>query len=134
MLPPLLRAASAAYVLWLLWVPSVLRAQEAAPRPAITTADIDALLESDWFGVYFQGKKIGYLHTTRIKAGQGDDAVYRETLLMTMKLTSFGQKAEITFRQVLDFDRQPPFALRRAEAEENDPRGKQIFKLTRTAK
>ena len=67
-------------------------------RLPITVKDIDESLESEWFGLYFQGKKIGYINSSRAKVADGGKTLYRERLLMSMKLQSFNQKAEIKIK------------------------------------
>ncbi len=109
-------------------------AQEQPVRLPLAVKDIEAALDLDWYGVYFQGKKIGYVHASRTREGKGDAVFFRETFRMAMKLVSFGQKAEITASQVLDFDGKAPFALRGANGAEADGKNKQLFKLTRQEK
>lgn len=130
----MLRLARFLLVLPCLLVAGFVSGQEAATRIPVTIKDIDASLESEWFGVYFQGKKIGYINSARSLVGKGPKAHYRETQFVSIKLLSFGQKAEIKHHQVLDFDAIAPFALRAGHAEESDGKTKQITRLTRTDK
>jgi Transglutaminase-like superfamily len=91
-------------------------AQQPKPdRPVLTAKDAEASLSSDWFGIYFQGKKIGYFNTKLTKIEEGGRNYYREKAFMTMKLQSFGQKSELKFTETYDFDTQPPFRLARAD-------------------
>src|SRR2546421_10280305 len=99
-------------------------AQDTPARLPVNVKEIEASFETEWFGLYLQGKKIGYVSTTRGKTGVGENAVYRESLVISMKLTSFGQKVEFRARQHIDFDLKPPFALRAAQLEEYDGKSK----------
>src|SRR5437899_2638936 len=98
--------------------------QETPVRIPVKASDVDAALESKWFGVYFQGKKIGYVNSERSREGKGEKAFYRESFRVSIKLLSFGQKAEITSSEVVDFDGQAPFAIRGGHAERNDGKTK----------
>ena len=68
-------------------------------RLALTAKDADDSLNSDWFGIYFQGKKIGYFNSSRKKIEEPARPFYRDKILMTMKLQSFGQKSEMKFER-----------------------------------
>ena len=97
--------------------PAAAQAQP-APTPTrldITEKDVDASLEDEWLGLYFQGKKIGYVNSKRTKENTGKEIFYRERLEMNMKLQSLGEKADLVIEQVLDYESKPPFRLLRAE-------------------
>lgn len=100
-------------------------AQEQPTRYKLDAKDIEESLGTEWFGVYFQGKKIGYFRSARERS----DAGYVETLLMTMKLVSFGQKVEIQVTQTLEYENKAPFRLRRAESVQKDGKVNQTIQL-----
>ena len=64
---------------------------------------------------YFAGLAAGILFSVIFdklaKVADGGKNVYREKLLMSMKLQSFNQKAEIKIEQTYEFDSKPPFRL-----------------------
>jgi Transglutaminase-like superfamily len=95
--------------------PSAIAQTPKSDRFELTTKDADASLSSDWFGIYFQGKKIGYFNSRLTKIEEGGRNYYREKSFMTMKLQSFGQKSELKFTETYDFDAQPPFRLAYAD-------------------
>jgi hypothetical protein len=95
--------------------PSVDAQQPKVDRLSLTNKEVDTSLSSDWYGIYFQGKKIGYFNSTRTKVDEGGQPVYREKVFMSMKMQSFGQKTELQFTETYDFDSNPPFRLRRAD-------------------
>ena len=90
----------------LIFVPISL-AQDAPYRPKILAKDIDALLGTNWYGLYLKDKKIGYckLGTERV----GANVV--ESMVMSMKLASFDKKAEVKISQVLTFEAKAPYRL-----------------------
>lgn len=85
-------------------------------RPKLAAADIDASLRTDWFGLYLQGKKIGYFHSSRARQGE----TIRESFGMHMKLVSFGQKAEMNIHQELTFENKEPYRLLEGSMEQKD--------------
>ena len=101
----MVRIASLVLILGLV---APLHAQPAFTRLEPTTKELDASLSTDWYGVYLQGKKIGYFKMLRERM----DAGIRESVPMHMKLTSFGQKADMAISQSLIYDPKPPHALR----------------------
>ena len=105
------------------------QAQQVFYRPEVTTADIDAGLRTDWYGVYFQGKKIGTFKTSRDRVKDG----IRESFQSSMKFFSFGQKAESKITQDLVYDEQAPHALLRGSFEEINGPVPTRFTFTRTA-
>src|SRR5262245_6302722 len=63
--------------------------------------------QTDWYGLYLNGKKMGYCKTTRDKV----DGNVRESFLLVMKLVSFGQKTELSLTQSLTFESKAPYRL-----------------------
>jgi hypothetical protein len=106
------------------------RAQPTPQRLDVTVKDADDSFENEWFGVYFQNKKIGYYNTVRTKVTEKGETFYRERMFMVMKLQSFGQKSELTIDQSIDFDPKPPFRMLRADYLHTDEKIKQRIQLT----
>jgi hypothetical protein len=102
----------------------------AAERLPLTAQQADALLGHEWSGVYFQGKKIGFLHEAREKLTENGRTFYRVRVESQVKLVVLGQKGEIRQVQRLDFDSQPPFALVGGESLKDDGKRKQRVTLT----
>ena len=69
---------------------------QAFTRLEPTAKELDASLRTDWYGVYLQDKKIGYFKAARERT---DDGI-RESILLHMKLLSFGQKADMTIARL----------------------------------
>jgi protein-glutamine gamma-glutamyltransferase len=106
-------------------------ADEKPVRLALDAKDIQASLGTEWYGVYIQGKKVGYFTSTRALAGAGASAVYRESSHMHMKLLSLGQKTEMKTTEVTEFDATPPYAMRRDELTDVDGNLTQRYQLVR---
>jgi hypothetical protein len=106
------------------------RAQTPTPtRLDVTVKDADDSLENDWYGVYFQNKKIGYYNTSRVKVADKGEPFFREKMFMAMKLQSFGQKSELIIDQSVDYEAKPPFRMVRADYTHNDEKVKQRIQL-----
>jgi hypothetical protein len=99
-----------------LFVAGPLAAQENFFRPALKDADITPTLRTDWYGVYLNDKKVGYVKTGRARI---DDTIV-ETNATQMKLASFGKKAELKFDQTSTFEAKPPYRLLAATYEQDD--------------
>jgi hypothetical protein len=99
-----------------LFLPFAARADEPkAVRLDVTVKDADESLDTEWFGIYLEGKKIGYFTVSREKVTKDGKTFYREKSHISMKLQSFGQKTEIKTDQAMEFDAKPPFRLLRAD-------------------
>jgi hypothetical protein len=96
--------------------------------------DIESSLGTDWYGVYLQGKKVGFFKSTRARTGKDADALYVESIQLHMKLQSFGQKTQTEIRQITRFDTKPPYAMVSAEATEISGANKQHYVLKRSDK
>lgn len=102
--------------------------QEAFTRLRPNAEELESSLRTDWYGVYFQGKKIGYFRAAREKTDEG----IREAFELKMKLLSFGQKAEMTIAQSLTFEPKAPYALTKATYHESAGKTATDFVLKRT--
>jgi protein-glutamine gamma-glutamyltransferase len=98
---------------------------QAPTRPDVQASDITPM--SDWYGLYLQGKKIGYFHIVRDKK----EDVVRESFSLVMRLVSFGKKVEMTMEQTLRFDAKPPHALLGGEFTQSDGMTRQKISLAR---
>lgn len=106
------------------------RAQE-IQRPTFDAKDLEALCRTDWFGLYLQGKKIGYFRTAREQVG----SEVRETSTFVMKLASFGKKTEVLNKQTMVFEGKAPYRFLQGEmVQRNDPTPPQKTVLTRNDK
>src|SRR5262245_3486473 len=83
--------------------------------------------QSDWYGVYLNGKKIGHCRIAREKVG--DDI--RESFSLVMKLVSFGKKAELSITQSMDFETKAPYRMLRGTFVQSDGRVKVTVALER---
>ena len=106
----------------LFFVPRSASADDPKPvRLDVTVKEADASLDTEWFGIYMENKKIGYFSVSRSKVtAAGGRTFYREKSTFSMKLQSMGQKTELKTDQVQDFDSKPPFRLLRAEYQHVD--------------
>jgi protein-glutamine gamma-glutamyltransferase len=112
-------------------IPGPFVASQETQRPALQTKDIEALLRTDWFGIYLQGKKIGYFRSDYDRNGD----FFRESANFHMKLASFGQKSEMIIKETASFENKPPYRLMRAEMDQrNDPTPPENFLLVRKDK
>ena len=100
--------------------PIPLTAQEKPTRLTLTAKEINSTLGLEWYGLYFQDKKIGWFKTERTKMGEGKNALFRDSAALHMKLTSMGQKSELAITQFLEFDAAPPYRLPRGEFVQTD--------------
>lgn len=88
-------------------------AQEKLWRPDLGPKVIPTTFTSDWYGVYLGEKKIGSVFCKREPV---EGKRIRESLVMKMKIASFGGKTETEMNQELIFEGAPPYRLVRAEA------------------
>ena len=81
-----MRLAALALSLLLLIAPCV-RAQDAPAAPALTAADVDALVGDWWYGVYTEGKKIGWAHIVYAREGTS----FASRMTMHFELVAMGE-------------------------------------------
>lgn len=92
--------------------------QETFTRLEPTPTELEQSLRTDWYGVYLQGKKIGYFKTSR-ELARGDDPVIRDSIELHLKLASFGKKITMSIVQSLDFSAKAPYELLRGSYKED---------------
>jgi hypothetical protein len=119
-------ALPVALVIIVLFGPKAPTFAQAPTRPEVQSTDITPL--SDWYGLYLQGKKIGYFQTVRDTT---KDGVVRESFTLVMRLVSFKKKVEMTLGQTLRFSAKPPFELLGGEFTQSDGMTKQKIKVER---
>jgi hypothetical protein len=100
-----------------------------ARRCEVTVKDVDATLHEDWFGIYMQDKRIGFLQDVAEKVTEKGQTFYRIRKLSHGKLLVLGQKSEINQQETLDFAAQPPFRLLRGEQVTDDGKNKKVIRL-----
>lgn len=118
------------FLVWSLWLVPAAQCQEKLYRPEIAAKDIDTTLRTDWYGVYFMNKKIGYFRSNRNR--QGSEIV--DSILMHMKIVSMGRKTEMDLTQNLHFEGQAPYRLLRARFDLDNGPTKVRIGATRTDK
>ena len=70
--------------------------------------------ESDWYGIYLQGNKVGFAEATSSIIYTADrKAVYSTSMQAYMAVKSFDKTDEMKFQYDVAFDAQPPFQVRR---------------------
>ena len=80
--------------------------------------------QTDWYGLYLNGKKMGYCRIAR----ESTEGQVREFFTLVMKVVSFGQKAELSMVQAMAFENKAPYRLLRGEFSQSD--GKEKVKIT----
>src|SRR5687767_13780255 len=99
-------------------------AQSAAPDP-IDAKTLEA--QTEWYGLYLNGKKMGYCRVARDRVDGG----VRDSFTLVMKLVSFGQKAELSLAQSLVFESKAPYRLLRGAFDQNDGKSRVKIALER---
>ncbi|MBI3407295.1 MAG: lasso peptide biosynthesis protein [Planctomycetes bacterium] len=118
-------------LLILLFVPARSPAQEVQfERPKLEAKEIEASFGVDWYGVYLDGTKVGFM---RAGLNKGDNR-YVESMAMTLKLVSNEQKVEVNFAQTLRFDNKAPYMLLDGELQIKAGGSTQKITLTKTEK
>jgi len=96
-------------------------------KPPATIGAKELEPQTDWYGVYLNGKKIGHCRMARDKV---DDGI-RESFDLVMKLVSFGQKAELSMSQNLVFETKAPYRMLRGDFVQSDGRVKVTIAIER---
>lgn len=110
---------------------------EAAPslyRPALRAADIDKHLGERWFGIYIHDKKVGWLHETAVREGEGKAARIVSGYDMYVELRRLQDTFKISMKERAAYAATAPYGLTRARLEQSDPTGNatKIVELTAT--
>ncbi len=95
----------AAVAVFLVLFGTYLTQRNAAARPALTAASVEAAESIDgsaWMAILYQGKRIGWSHTTRARHPEGETVDEEVTLRMTL----MGQARDVQTRQRLELDRE----------------------------
>ena len=98
----------------------------------LTPSDADlAAKRRDWYGVYINGKKVGWFHDDFGRAGTGPDAVYVVSSSGLLAIEAMGQAVEVQIEEREEFDATAPFALKAARTETKETGGSEIIEVTR---
>jgi hypothetical protein len=109
--------------------PAEARAGSRATRQDVAVKDIEAAQHNDWFGIYYQKKKVGFMNDAFERRTEKGQTYYRVRTQSQLKLLTYGRKGEIKEEQLLDFADRPPFALQRAEYVVDDGNSRRHVKL-----
>ncbi|HLN27369.1 MAG TPA: transglutaminase-like domain-containing protein [Gemmataceae bacterium] len=115
----------------LLFVPLAGWAQEKLARLPVSEKDVQRLLRTDFYGVYFLGKKVGWAKNACARVERGPEAVYVNTEEFSFKLLVLGRKTEMRQLETFEFAAQPPYALRSARSRESDGQTAKEITLSR---
>ncbi len=69
--------------------------------------------KTDWYGIYIQGKKVGYSRS-KIVSGDPNDSCYLAKTKIHMQLKALNQKEDITIEISMNFNDKPPYAFQHA--------------------
>lgn len=120
--------------LFLVQTPAGLRAQKTVERLPINEKDIEASLGTEWFGLYLNGKKIGYFSTTRERLGKEPGGTVRDSFTMHMKIATMGLKAEMNLKESREFEGKAPYAFLGGKSVMADGRVTQTTTVVRMGK
>lgn len=107
-------------------------AGDAPLRLPLTAADVPAP-RVQWYGIYMNGGKVGWMRDSFGRAGEGPDACLFSDQTGRLEIASMQQKVVIDILERAEFDAAPPFALRRARSRMEQPGGGQDVEITRAA-
>jgi hypothetical protein len=123
---------SVALTLCLVLTPRPAYAQEKPTRLTLTEEEIRSQLTTDWYGVYFHGKKAGY--SVSKLTHDKEKGVYVSTTILLAKLKGSDFQGELKTVEVSYYDDQPPYTLKRASFDDSRGSSKQNIELTRKEK
>src|SRR5262245_25363312 len=95
-----------------------------------TEADL-AAKRQNWFGLYLNGKKVGWLHEDFGRKGDGADPAYVTSSTGLVTIEAMEQTVEVNISESQEFDAAPPYALRGARSESKQAEGSEIVELRR---
>jgi hypothetical protein len=88
-----------------------------SPTPNHTRKDhlfaqfIEKNLGTDWYGIYLQKHKVGYLESTAHRESGPDGPIYKIQLSGTVRIPSHAETDEIKIQSIATFSALPPFSL-----------------------
>jgi protein-glutamine gamma-glutamyltransferase len=120
----------AAVVVIVAWLAAAAGAGDEFLRLAPTEADL-AAKRQDWFGMYLNGKKVGWLHEDFGRTGEGADAKYVSSSTALVTVEAMEQTVEVNICETQEFDAAAPYALRAARSESKQAESSEIVELRR---
>jgi len=93
-------------------------AQEATPLAELTPREVDAYLSDTWYGLYFQGQKVGSARIVLERRDGPDGPVYASSLDFAAKIVAMGERIDMENAGERVFEGAPPYRLLRASARE----------------
>jgi hypothetical protein len=127
-----MKRLSLALVVCLFFCPRPVRAQDEPTRLPIDANDIRTQLSTDWYGVYFHGKKAGY-SVSKLEHDK-DRGVYVSSSVLVARLKGADFQGELKTVESADYDDAPPYALKRATYEDFRGDSKQKIEIFRREK
>lgn len=106
---------------------SGLHAEEETPTRLPLPADLGAA--DAWYGLYVAGSKSGWAHETVERLGSGRVAMWVVRLDAHLEMKVMGQVGKLAFGEMLVFDGNPPYALRRAVSYNQDGENRRMIRL-----
>lgn len=108
-------------------LPSPSLTEEPARLP-LTEQDIATALRSDWYGVYLQGKKVGYCYVALTRKHDGR---FLSRLDLFLKVQSLGVTSESRYVEELEFESAVPYRLSRGRLSQDDGKSRQEIEVFR---
>lgn len=102
-----MRALALALSVSLLLLAPTVKAEDPPAAPALTAADLDGLVGDWWYGVYTEGKKIGWAHIVYAREG----TTFASRMTMHFELVAMGERVVMDMDTEERYDAAPPFAL-----------------------
>jgi hypothetical protein len=101
-------------------------------RIALDAKDIPAP-HVEWYGIYINGTKGGYLRQEFGRSGEGKDAVCFTDQTGMIQLVAMGKKVAMELSERMEFDAAPPFAFHGARNSMTQEGNAKVIELSRTA-
>jgi hypothetical protein len=108
-------------------------AEEEFLRLTPSEADL-AAKRQDWYGLYMNGKKVGWFREDFGREGAGADAAYVVSSTGLLTIVAMDQEVEVQISEREEFDAAAPYALRAARSESKQAAGSEIVELHREGK
>src|SRR5688500_12680442 len=97
-------------------------AEDPLVRTPLTEKDVTPP-HSEWYGLYMQGSKMGWLRQEFGRRGEGANAVYFGAAVGEMHIKAMDQQVDIFIEELMEFDAAPPFAYRGGRSSIKQPGG-----------